>query len=174
MNDKFEARVNATIEAFQKAGIKTDKVSAAKYLKEQDKQAQATAQAQRQSQPQIDPAYGQFLERFGATRMANDQRLQGAFSLEQEFGIQLMKDDPEYKEYFGDPNKRFSAYQFQRDYERALEKKKARTAESPQPSIAGIPSMSGNGPKGSSISNTTPSSNILAMGAEEMRRNMKY
>ena len=52
MNDKFEARVNATISAFEKAGIKTDKVSAAKYLREQDKLAQANAQAQRQAQPQ--------------------------------------------------------------------------------------------------------------------------
>ena len=55
MNDKFERRVNETISAFEKAGIKTDKVSAAKYLKEQDRLAQANAQAQQRTQAQIDP-----------------------------------------------------------------------------------------------------------------------
>lgn len=174
MNDKFEKRVNDTISAFEKSGIKTDKVSVAKYLREQDKQAQAQSQAQAVTQSQVDPAYSQFLQRFGAQRMAGDQRLQGAFSLEQEYGIQLMRDDPEYTEFFGDPNKRFSAYQFQRDYEKALAKKKARANEKPQASIAGMPSMSGNGPKSNGITNTTPSSEILARGADEMRKNMHY
>lgn len=162
MNDKFEKRVNDTISAFEKAGIKTDKVSAAKYLREQDKLAEANAQAQQRMQPQVDPAYQQFLNRFGVnSRMANDQRLQGAYSLEQEYGIQLTREDPEYTEYFGDPKKRFSAYQFQRDYEKALEKKKARTANPQnQGNVAGIPSMSGAGKKSSAIPNTMKSSDI--------------
>ena len=80
MNDKFEKRVNDTISQFEKAGIKNvDKVTAAKYLREQDRQAQAEAQRQ----PQIEPAYQQFLSRFGA-RNAADPRLQGAYSLEKE------------------------------------------------------------------------------------------
>ena len=101
MNDKFEKRVKDTIAQFEKVGIKADAVTAAKYLREQDKQsAEAQAQAQGQGQRQIDPAYAQFLGRFGA-RDASDPRLQGAFSLEQEFGIQLNRDDPEFTEYFG-------------------------------------------------------------------------
>ena len=174
MNDKFEARVNATIEQFEKVGIKTDKVTAAKYLREQDKQsAQAQAQAQGQGQRQIDPAYAQFLGRFGS-RDASDPRLQGAFSLEQEFGIQLNRDDPEFTEYFGDPNKRWAnSYQFTRDYERALSKKKERTADNPQGNIAGLPTMSGAGPKSSAIPNTMSSDDIYAMARAEKQRNKR-
>ena len=170
MNDKFEKRVKDTIAQFEKVGIKTDAVTAAKYLREQDKQsAEAQAQAQGQGQRQIDPAYAQFLGRFGA-RDASDPRLQGAFSLEQEFGIQLNRDDPEFTEYFGDPNKRWgNSYQFTRDYERALTKKKERTAENPQGTIAGLPSMSGNGPKSSAIPNTMSSDDIYAKAFAEKR-----
>lgn len=167
MNDKFEARVNATIAQFEKAGIKNvDKVTAAKYLREQDRQAQAEAQ----KQPQIEPAYQQFLSRFGA-RNAADPRLQGAYSLEKEYGITLGREDPEYSEYFGDPNKRWgNAYQFIRDYERALEKKKARSANPQgQGNVAGLPSMSGTGRKSSAIPNTMKSSDILDQALAEMR-----
>ena len=171
MNDKFEARVNNAISALEAAGIKADKVSAAKYLREQDKRiAEAQAQAQQQAQPQIDPAYAQFLNRFGVQpQMASDQRLQGAWSLEQEYGVQLQKEDPEYTKYFGDPNKRFSAYQFQRDYEKALSEKKARASENPQGTIAGIPSMSGSGPKSNGIPNTMSSEDIYQRAFTEMR-----
>ena len=169
MNDKFEKRVNDTIAQFEKVGIKADKVTAAKYLREQDKQsAEAQANAQRQGQQRIDPAYAQFLQRFGS-RDAADPRLQGAFSLEKEFGIQLTREDPEFTEYFGDPNKRWSnSYQFTRDYERALEKKKERTAGSPG-TIAGLPSMSGSGPKSNGIPNTMSSEDIYAKAFTEMR-----
>ena len=171
MNDKFEARVNNAISALESAGIKADKVSAAKYLREQDKrQAQAEAQAQMQRQQQIDPAYSQYLQRFGVDeQFARDERLQGGFALEQEYGIQLLKEDPEYTEYFGDPNKRFNAYQFQRDYEKALEKKKQRTQENPQANVAGIPSMSGVGRKSDGITNTTPSMDLYDRAVAEMR-----
>ena len=162
MNDKFEKRVNDTIAQFEKVGIKADKVTAAKYLREQDKQSA-------EAQQRIDPAYAQFLQRFGS-RDAADPRLQGAFSLERELGIQLNTDDPEFTEYFGDPNKRWSnSYQFTRDYERALEKKKERTAENPQGSIAGIPSMSGSGPKSNGIPNTMSSQDIYDKAFTEMR-----
>ena len=167
MNDKFEARVNATIAQFEKAGIKTDKVSAAKYLREQDRQAAAEAQRQ----PQIDPSYQQFLNRFGA-RNASDSRLQGAYSLEKEFGIQLLKDDPEFNEFFGDPNKSWDGpYQFVRDYERALTKKKERSAQNPQTqgNVAGLPSMSGVGKKSTAIPNTMKSSDIYDQWVAEMR-----
>lgn len=167
MNDKFEKRVNDTIAAFEKAGIKTDKVSAAKYLREQDKQAQAQAQAQ----PQVSPDYQQFLSRFGA-RNGSDPRLQGAFSLEKEYGINLSKDDPEFTEFFGDPKKTWSnTYQFVRDYERALEKKKARSSQTQQEqgTLAGLPSMSGVGKKSSAIPNMMSSSDILDQALAEMR-----
>lgn len=170
MNDKFEARVNATIEQFEKVGIKADKVTAAKYLREQDKQsAQVQAQAQQQARQQIDPAYAQFLQRFG-TRDAADPRLQGAYSLEKDFGIQLMKDDPEFEKYFGDPNKRWTnSYQFTRDYERALTEKKERAAADAQGNIAGIPSMSGSGPKSNAIPNTMSSDDIYSKALAEQR-----
>lgn len=165
MNDKFEKRVNDTISAFEKAGIKTDKVSAAKYLREQDRQAQAQAQ----QQPQISPDYQQFLQRFGTTR-SGDSRLQGAFALEKEYGIQLLKNDPEFEEFFGDPKKQWSsAYQFVRDYERALEKKKGRSAQDAQGNVAGIPSMSGTGRQSDGITNLTPSGDILDRALAEMR-----
>ena len=167
MNDKFEARVNATVAAFEKAGIKTDKVSAAKYLREQDRQVQANAQRQ----AQIEPAYQQFLQRFGA-KNASDVRLQGAYSLEKEYGINLTREDPEYTEYFGDPNKRWAGpYQFIRDYERALTKKKERSTQNPQSqgNVAGLPSMSGVGKKSSSIPNTMSSSDIYDQAIAEMR-----
>ena len=168
MNDKFERRVNETISAFEKAGIKTDKVSAAKYLREQDRQAQAQAQ----KQPQIEPAYQQFLQRFGA-RNGADARLQGAYSLEQEFGISLLKDDPEFTEFFGDPKKRWAnSYQFVRDYERALTKKKERSAQQNpqgQGNVAGLPSMSGVGKKSNAFPNTMRSSDILDQALAEMR-----
>ena len=170
MNDKFEKRVNDTIAAFEKAGIKTDKVSAAKYLREQDKIAQASSDAQRNTQPQLQPGYQQFLQRFGSTNHA-DPRLQGAYSLEQEYGIQLMKDDPEFTEFFGDPNKRFDTYHFQRDYERALEKKKGRIGDNPQgANIAGLPTMSGNGPKSNAIPNTMSSEELYARAIAEQRK----
>ena len=170
MNDKFEARVKATVEQFEKVGIKADAVTAAKYLREQDKQsAQANAQAQQQAQQRIDPAYQQFLNRFGSQNAA-DPRLQGAFSLEKEFGIQLNTDDPEFAEYFGDPNKKWgNSYLFTRDYERALTKKKERTASNPQGTIAGIPSMSGSGPKSNGIPNTMSSDDIYSRALTEMR-----
>ena len=167
MNDKFEKRVNDTITAFEKAGIKTDTVSAAKYLREQDRQAQAQAQ----QQPQIEPAYQQFLQRFGA-RNAADPRLQGAYSLEKEYGINLLREDPEFVEFFGDPNRSWDgAYQFVRDYERALSKKKDRTAQKPQEqgNVAGLPSMSGVGKKSTAIPNTMRSSDILDQALAEMR-----
>ena len=172
MNDKFEQRVNHVIKNFESVGIKADKAQAAKYLREQDKLAQANAQAQRRAQPQVDPAYQQFLQRFGVNpRLAGDQRLQGAYSLEMEYGIQLTREDPEYTEYFGDPKKRFSAYQFQRDYEKALEKKKARTAQNqnPQGTVAGIPSMSGAGKNADRITGNMPSSDIYDRGIWELR-----
>ena len=173
MNDKFEKRVNDTIAQFEKVGIKADKVTAAKYLREQDKQsAQANVQAQAQGQQRIDPAYAQFLGRFGS-RDASDPRLQGAFSLEQDYGIQLNRDDPEFTEFFGDPNKRWkNSYAFTRDYERALEKKKERTADNPQSTIAGMPSLSGNGPKSNAIPNTMSSDDIYDKAFAE-RRNSK-
>ena len=168
MNDKFERRVNETISAFEKAGIKTDKVSAAKYLREQDRQAQAQAQ----QQPQIEPAYQQFLQRFGA-RNAADPRLQGAYSLEKEYGINLLREDPEFVEFFGDPNRSWDgAYQFVRDYERALSKKKDRTTQNNQQeqgNVAGLPSLSGTGKKSSAIPNTMKSSDILDQALAEMR-----
>ena len=168
MNDKFERRVNDTIAAFEKAGIKTDKVSAAKYLREQDRAAAAEAQRQ----PQIDPDYQQFLKRFGA-RDGSDQRLRGAYSLEREYGINLLKDDPEFNEYFGDPNRSWEgAYQFVRDYERALSKKKERTAQQNQQTQgnpAGLPSMSGTGKKSTAIPNTMKSSDIYDQWVAEMR-----
>ena len=169
MNDKFEKRVNDTLAQFEKLGIKADKVTAAKYLREQDKQsAQANAQAQQQAQQRIDPAYQQFLNRFGSQNAA-DPRLQGAFSLEKEFGIQLNTDDPEFAEYFGDPNKKWgNSYLFTRDYERALTKKKERTASNPG-TIAGIPSMSGSGPKSNGIPNTMSSDDIYSKALTEMR-----
>lgn len=177
MNDKFEKRVNAVISQFEKAGIKTDKVSAAKFLRAQDQQAETEkANAQRQSQNQLPAEYAQFLQRFGIqpnnARMAADQRLTGAYSLEREYGVQLMRDDPEYKEYFGDPKKQFSAYQFQRDYEKALLKKKERTStsnDSQQGTVAGIPSMSGTGKKANTIGNRTSSQEIYDMALAEMR-----
>lgn len=168
MNDKFERRVNETISAFEKAGIKTDKVSAAKYLREQDRQAQAQAH----QQPQIEPAYQQFLQRFGA-RNAADPRLQGAYSLEKEYGINLLREDPEFVEFFGDPNRSWDgAYQFVRDYERALSKKKDRTTQNNQQeqgNVAGLPSLSGTGKKSSAIPNTMKSSDILDQALAEMR-----
>ena len=172
MNDKFERRVNEAIQTLKSAGIQADKAQAAKYLREQDKLAQANAQAQQRAQSQIDPAYQQFLQRFGVNpRLAGDQRLQAAYSLEQEYGIQLTREDPEYTEYFGDPKKRFSSYQFQRDYEKALEKKKARTAQDSQSqgNVAGLPSMSGVGKKSSAIPNTMRSSDIYDQAIAEMR-----
>ena len=174
MNDKFEKRVNDTIAQFEKVGIKTDKVTAAKYLREQDKQAsEAQAQAQVQGQQRIDPAYAQFLGRFGS-RDASDPRLQGAYALEQEYGIQLLKDDPEFTEFFGDPNKRWgNSYQFTRDYERALSKKKERTADNPQANIAGLPTMSGAGPKSSAIPNTMSSEDIYSRALAERRNNKR-
>lgn len=174
MNDKFEARVNATIEAFEKAGIKTtDKASVAKYLREQDKiNANANGNAQSQPQQRIDPEYAQFLNRFGS-QSAGDPRLQGAFSLEREYGIQLMRDDPEFTEFFGDPNKSFSSYQFQRDYEKALLKKKERTADNPQGNIAGLPSMSGTGKKADRITNKMSSQDIYDMALAEQRNKMR-
>jgi len=169
MNDKYEKRLNATIAQFEAAGIKNvDKVQAAKYLREQDRAAAAEAQ----KQPQIDPNYQQFLSRFGA-RNASDQRLQGAYSLEKEFGISLLKEDPEFTEFFGDPNKSWSGpYQFVRDYERALTKKKERTAQQnpqTQGNVAGLPSMSGVGKKSSAIPNTMKSSDIYDQWVSEMR-----
>ena len=168
MNDKFEARVNATVAAFEKAGIKTDKVSAAKYLREQDRQAQAEAQRQ----PQVEPDYQQFLNRFGA-RNGADSRLQGAYSLEKEYGINLLKEDPEFEEFFGDPNKTWSgSYQFVRDYEKALSKKKERTSQQnpqQQANVAGLPSMSGTGKKSTAIPNLMKSSDIYDQAIAEMR-----
>jgi len=174
MNDKFEKRVNDTVSLFEKLGIKADKVTAAKYLREQDKQsAQAQDQAQGLGRQQIDPAYAQFLGRFGA-RDASDPRLQGAYSLEQEYGIQLNRDDPEFTEFFGDPNKRWgNSYQFTRDYERALSKKKERTTADPQGNVAGIPSLSGNGPKSNAIPNTMSSDDIYTRALAEERRNKR-
>ena len=170
MNDKFEKRVNETIAQFEKAGIKNvDKVTAAKYLREQDKQAQAQAQ----QQPQVAPDYQQFLNRFGAQN-PSDQRLQGAFSLERELGVQLTREDPEYTEFFGDPNKRWgNAYQFVRDYERALTKKKERTADNPQGNVAGLPSISGNGKNTDRITQTMSASEILDRGLAELRKNKR-
>ena len=170
MNDKFERRVNDTLAQFEKLGIKADKVTAAKYLREQDKQsAEAQSQAQQMAQMRIDPEYAKFLNRFGSQDAA-DPRLQGAFGLEKEYGIQLNTDDPEFEEYFGDPNKKWgNSYLFTRDYERALSKKKERTADNPQSSIAGIPSMSGSGPKSNGIPNTIASEDIYARAFTEMR-----
>ena len=165
MNDKYEKRLENTIAQFEKAGIKADKVTAAKYLREQDRQAQAQAQ----QRPQVSPEYQQFLTRFGA-RNPSDQRLQGAYSLERELGVQLTREDPEYTEFFGDPNKRWgNAYQFVRDYERALTKKKERTAENPQASVAGLPSMSGTGKNTDRITPTMSASEILDRGLAELR-----
>lgn len=170
INDKFEKRVNDTISAFEKAGIKADKVSVTNYLKSEDKRASdaaAIAQQQKAQQANVDPNYQAFLDRFGV-KNGNDARLSGAYSLEQEYGVQLEKGDPEYKKYFGDPTKRFSSYQFQRDYERALTEKKERTATE-QTSVAGVPSMSGNGRHAERIQNNTSSADIFAMAMEEMR-----
>lgn len=171
MNDKFEARVKATVSALEAAGIKVDNVSAAKYLREQDKRtAEESAKAQQQRQPQIEPAYQQYLQRFGVdVRLAGDERLQGGFALEQEYGVQLLKDDPEYTEYFGDPNKKFNAFQFQRDYDAALRKKKARMQENPQANVAGVPSMSGIGRKSDGITNTTSSDDLYNRAFAERR-----
>ena len=169
MNDKYEKRLENTIAQFEKAGIKADKVTAAKYLREQDKQAQAQAQ----QQPQVSPEYQQFLSRFGA-RNPSDQRLQGAYSLERELGVQLTREDPEYTEFFGDPNKRWgNAYQFVRDYERALTKKKERTADNPQGNVAGLPSISGNGKNTDRITQTMSASEILDRGLAELRKNKR-
>lgn len=166
MNDKYEKRLENTIAQFEKAGIKNvDKVTAAKYLREQDKQAQAQAQ----QQPQVSPDYQQFLNRFGA-RNPSDQRLQGAYSLERELGVQLTREDPEYTEFFGDPNKRWgNAYQFVRDYERALTKKKERSADNPQGNVAGLPSISGTGKNTDRITPTMSASEILDRGLAELR-----
>ena len=171
MNDKFERRVNDVVKNFEAAGIKADKAQAAKYLREQDKKAQANANAQRQTQQQIEPAYQQFLQRYGLDgRVAGDPRLTGAYALEKEYGIQLLKEDPEYTEYFGDPNKKFSTYHFQRDYEKALEKKKARTQNQNQPgTVAGIPSMSGAGKNADRVTGQMSSNDIYDIALAEMR-----
>ena len=170
MNDKFEKRVNDTIAQFEKAGIKTDKVSAAKFLRSQDQAAASQANAQRQSQQAISPEYQQFLQRFGVQpSRAGDQRLSGAYSLEREYGVQLMREDPEYAEYFGDPKKSFSAYQFQRDYEKALQKKKERMTTNGQANAAGMPSLSGKGRQSNAIPNTMNHGDILDQGLAELR-----
>lgn len=173
MNDKFAKRVSDTISAFEQAGIKADKDSVTSYLKEQDKRASAAAAAQQQraQQANIDPGYQAFLNRFGAVN-GKDARLAGAFSLEQEYGVTLEKSDPEFAKYFGDPKKRFSAYQFQRDYEKALTEKRSRTAET-QTSPAAVPSMSGTGRQAARIQNNTSSADIFAMAMEEMRNNRR-
>lgn len=177
MNDKHTQAVNAMMQRLQAAGIKADQVQAAKMV-----QAEQQAQAQQRSMnAQIDPGYQQFLDRFGASKNSRDQRLKDAYALESEFATQLMRDDPEYQKYFGDPKKDFgSGYMFQRAYEKALTEKKNRMSEQAnqnggQPANpAAIPSLSGNTARSNVISNTMPSDEILAMGAEEMRRNFKY
>ena len=116
MNDKHTQAVQQMMQRLQAAGIKADQVQAAKMV-----QAEQQAQAQAQRAPQVDPGYQQFLDRFGAGRNARDQRLKDAYALETEFATQLMRDDPEYQKYFGDPKKDFgSGYMFQRAYEKAL------------------------------------------------------
>ena len=176
MNDKHTQAVNAMMQRLQAAGIKADQVQAAKMV-----QAEQQAQAQQQrAANSVDPGYQQFLDRFGAGRNAKDQRLKDAYALETEFATQLMRDDPEYQKYFGDPKKDFgSGYMFQRAYEKALTEKKNRMQDagsnSQQPANpAAIPSLSGNTARSNMITNTMPSDDILAMGAEEMRRNFKY
>lgn len=171
MNDKFEKRVNDVVKNFEAAGIKADKAQAAKYLREQDKIAQANANAQRQAQRQIDPQYQQFLQRYGLnSQMAGDPRLSGAYALEKEYGLQLTKEDPEYTEYFGDPNKKFDTYHFQRDYEKALEKKKERLQnQNQQGTVAGIPSMSGAGKNADRVTGQMSSNDIYDIALAEMR-----
>ena len=174
MNDKHTQAVNAMLQRLQAAGIKADQVQAAKMV-----QAEQQAQMQQQRAPQIEPGYQQFLDRFGAGRNARDQRLKDAYALESEYQVQLGRDDPEYQKYFGDPKKDFgSGYMFQRAYEKALTEKKTRMGEqanSQQPANpAAIPSLSGNNARSNTISNTESSDNLLALGAEEMRRNMKF
>ena len=99
--------------------------------------------------------------------------------LESEYSLQLERSDPEYQKYFADPRKDFgNGYMFQRAYERALQEKQNRIQSADQQTgtanPAAIPSLSGNGARSNMISNTMSSDQILAMGAEEMRRNMKY
>lgn len=172
MNDKYEKRLNDTIAMFEQVGMKNvDKVTAAKFLREQDKRnAAENVPAQGQGQQQIDPVYAQFLQRFGAQN-AGDPGLQGAYNLERDFGIQLLRDDPEYTEFFGDPQKRWrDTYAFIRDYERALEKKKGRSADTQQANgnIAAIPSISGAGRKSSAIDNKAKATDIISQGLAEM------
>lgn len=175
MNDKHTQAVQAMMQRLQAAGIKADQVQAAKMV-----QAEQQAQAQAQRAPQVDPGYQQFLDRFGAGKNSRDQRLKDAYALETEFATQLMRDDPEYQKYFGDPKKDFgSGYMFQRAYEKALSEKKARIGEqakndSQPANPAAIPSLSGNTARSNVIANTTPSEQLLAQGAEEMRRSFKY
>ena len=175
MNDKFSAAVNAKLQQLQKLGIKADQVQAAKLVRAEQAQQAQQMQAQ-QAQPQIEPGYQQFLDRFG-TKNYKDERLIDAYALEQEYGLQLGRDDAEYQKYFSNPRQNFTSFQFGRTYEKALKEKQARLAQTqePQPANpAALPYLSGSGARSNLINNNTPSSDILAMGAEEMRRNMKH
>ena len=92
--------------------------------------------------------------------------------IELEEAYNRYKDDPEFNEFFGDPNKSWDGpYQFVRDYERALTKKKERSAQNPQTqgNVAGLPSMSGVGKKSTAIPNTMKSSDIYDQWVAEMR-----
>lgn len=175
MNDKFSAQVNAKLQQLQKLGIKADAVQAAKLVKAEQQAAQQAQPAQpAQSRQNIDPGYQQLLSRFG-TNAAGDERLQNAYALEQEYGIQLGKDDAEFQKYFSDPKRNFSTSFFTRTYEKALMEKQARLANQPTaqaPNPAALPSLSGTGAKSNVVENKTPSSDLLALGAEEMRRSM--
>ena len=175
MNDKFSAAVNAKLQQLQKLGIKADQVQAAKLVRAEQAQ-QAQQMQQQQAQPQIDPGYQQFLNRFGVKNY-KDERLMDAYALEQEYGLQLGRDDAEYQKYFSNPKQNFTGFQFGRTYEKALKEKQARLAQNqePQPANpAALPYLSGSGARSNLINNNTPSADILAMGAEEMRRNMKH
>ena len=178
MNDKFTEAVNQKMAQLQQLGIKADQVQTAKLVRAEQQAQQQQQQARAANeQDRVDPNFQKFLDRFGA-RNPRDQRLRDAYALETEFEVQLGRDDPEYQKYFGDPKKDFgSGYMFQRAYEKALSEKKSRMSgqENNQPgNPAAIPSLSGNGARSNVISNTMSSADILAMGAEEMRRNMKY
>ena len=173
MNDKFAAAVNAKLNQLQQLGIKADQVQAAKLVKA-EQEAQQRQQQSAQRQGAVDPGYQEFLGRFGV-RNGNDVRLRDAYGLETEYGIKLEKGDVEYQKYFADPKKEYSVFGFGRAYERALNEKKLRLgSEKTEPAQganpAALPFLSGSGARSNIVENKTPSSNLLAQGAEEMRQ----
>ena len=172
MNDKFAAAVNAKLSQLQQLGIKADQVQAAKLVKAEQEQQRRMQSEQRQSA--VDPGYQEFLGRFGV-RNGNDVRLRDAYGLEAEYGIKLEKGDVEYQKYFADPKKEYSVFGFGRAYERALNEKKLRLgSEKTEPAQganpAALPFLSGSGARSNIVENKTPSDQLLAQGAEEMRQ----